>query len=93
MIVNATSAGLDPDSPPVLTASLLPADMLVFDTVYGAGCAKFRREVETAGAKWSDGLAMLRHQGAAAFSLWTQREAPLKIMRDALESAFSASRP
>ncbi len=93
VIVNATSAGLDPDSPPVLTASLLPADMLVFDTVYGAGCAKFRREVETAGAKWSDGLAMLLHQGAAAFSLWTQREAPLKIMRDALESAFSASRP
>jgi shikimate dehydrogenase len=92
VVVNATSAGLDPQSPPVLPARLLPAGMLVFDTVYGAGCAKLRREAETAGAKWSDGLGMLLHQGAAAFSLWTGREAPLPIMREALESAFSASR-
>ncbi|HUB68772.1 MAG TPA: shikimate dehydrogenase [Candidatus Methylacidiphilales bacterium] len=92
VVVNATSAGLDPSSPPVLQARLLPPETLVFDTIYGAGCAKLRQETEAAGAKWSDGLGMLLHQGAAAFSLWTGREAPLKIMRDALESAFSASR-
>ena len=49
-------------------------------------------EAQAAGAKWSDGFGMLLHQGAAAFSLWTGREAPLRIMREALESAFSASR-
>jgi len=92
VVVNATSAGLDPQAPPVLPARLLPAGMLVFDTVYGAGCVKFRQEAEAAGATWSDGLGMLLHQGAAAFSLWTGREAPLKIMREALQSAFSASR-
>ncbi|MCE0498388.1 MAG: shikimate dehydrogenase [Methylacidiphilales bacterium] len=92
VVVNATSAGLDPQSPPVLPARLLPAGVLIFDTVYGAGCVKFRQEAEAAGAKWSDGLGMLLHQGAAAFSLWTGREAPLNIMRKALESAFSASR-
>jgi shikimate dehydrogenase len=90
LVVNATSAGLDPKAPPVLPARILPAGLLVFDTVYGAGCVKLRREVETSGARWSDGLGMLLHQGAAAFTLWTGRDAPLEIMRQALQSALPA---
>jgi shikimate dehydrogenase len=31
-----------------------------------------------------DGATMLLHQGAASFELWTGREAPLEVMRDAL---------
>jgi len=92
LVVNATSAGLDPKAPAILPARILPAGLLVFDTVYGAGCGKLRREVETAGAKWSDGMGMLLHQGAEAFTLWTGRDAPLEIMRQALQSTFSASR-
>jgi len=92
LVVNATSAGLEARAPAILPARLLSARLLVFDTVYGAGCARFRAEAEAAGAGWSDGLGMLLHQGAAAFSLWTQREAPLEIMRQALMGAFSASR-
>jgi shikimate dehydrogenase len=92
VVVNATSAGLDPKAPPILSAEMIPPGLLVFDTVYGEGCAKFRHEVETAGARWSDGMGMLLHQGAAAFNLWTGREAPLEIMREALQDAFSASR-
>lgn len=91
LVVNATSAGLDSKLPAILPAQMLPANLLVFDTVYGAGCVKFRKEVETAGARWSDGLGMLLHQGAEAFHLWTGREAPLEIMREALQSTFSAS--
>ena len=85
LVLNATSAGLDPKAPPILPARLMPSSLLVFDTVYGAGSEKFRREVESAGAKWCDGLRMLLHQGAAAFTIWTGREAPLEIMRQALE--------
>ena len=91
LVVNATSAGLDPKAPAILPARILPASLLVFDTVYGAGCEKFRREVEAAGARWSDGLGMLLHQGAAAFTLWTGRDAPLEIMRKALQR--SCGRP
>jgi shikimate dehydrogenase len=89
LVVNATSSGLDPKAPVILPARMLPASLLVFDTVYGAGCEKFRREVETAGAQWSDGLGMLLHQGAAAWTLWTGRDAPLEIMRRALRSSLS----
>jgi shikimate dehydrogenase len=91
LIVNATSTGLDPQAPPVLPASVLSDRLLIFDTVYGAGCAKFRHEAETAGARWTDGLGMLLHQGTAAFTLWTGREAPVDLMREALRDAFSAS--
>jgi shikimate dehydrogenase len=92
LVVNATAAGLDPNEPVLLAARLIPSEIMVFDTVYGAGAAKLQREVEAAGARWSDGLGMLLHQGAAAFSLWMDREAPLETMRAALNSAFSASR-
>ncbi|HEV3272871.1 MAG TPA: shikimate dehydrogenase [Candidatus Methylacidiphilales bacterium] len=85
LLVNATSAGLDPKAPAILPASILTPNLLVFDTIYGPGAEKFRREAETAGARWSDGLGMLLHQGAAAFTLWTARPAPLEIMRRALE--------
>lgn len=90
LVLNATSAGLDPKAPAILPARILPANVLVFDTVYGAGCEKFRREVEAAGARWSDGLGMLLHQGAEAFSLWTKEEAPLEIMRQALKSSVES---
>ena len=90
LVLNATSAGLDLKAPPILPAKLIPSNLLVFDTVYGPGCEKFRREVETAGAKFTDGLGMLLHQGAEAFSLWTGREAPLEVMRQALQSSLSS---
>ncbi len=89
LVLNATSAGLDPKLPPILTAGQLRPGLLVFDTVYGKGCEKFRQEVELAGAKWSDGLGMLLHQGAEAFRLWTGRDAPIEIMRQALRSSLT----
>jgi shikimate dehydrogenase len=92
LVVNATSAGLDPKVPPILSAQIIPSNLLIFDTIYGEGCARLRQEVVTAGARWSDGLPMLLHQGAAAFSLWTGQPAPIEIMREALQSEFSASR-
>jgi shikimate dehydrogenase len=89
LVLNATSAGLDPKAPAVLPARIIPPGVLVFDTVYGAASEKFHREVKEAGAKWSDGLGMLLHQGAEAFTLWTGREAPLDVMRQALAAAGS----
>jgi shikimate dehydrogenase len=89
LVVNATSAGLDPKAPAVLPARIIPAGVMVFDTVYGVASERFRLEAEAAGAKWSDGLGMLLHQGAAAFTLWTGQDAPLDVMRQALAGAVS----
>ncbi len=92
LVVNATAAGLDSKQPAVLPARLLRPGLMVFDTVYGAGAEKLRLEAAAAGARWCDGLGMLLHQGAEAFSIWTKRAAPLVEMRAALQAAFSASR-
>jgi shikimate dehydrogenase len=92
LVVNATSAGLGPEAPAVLSRRVLRPGLLVLDTVYGAGSAAFRAEAEAAGARFTDGLGMLLHQGADAFRLWTGRDAPVETMRDALNLAFSASR-
>ena len=37
-----------------------------------------------------DGRAMLLHQGAAAFEIWTGRSAPIEVMRAALDRAAEA---
>ena len=89
LVLNATSAGLDPKAPPVLPARIIPPNVMVFDTVYGSASEKLHAEVTAAGAKWSDGLGMLLHQGAEAFTIWTGREAPLDVMRQALSGALA----
>jgi shikimate dehydrogenase len=53
-------------------ASWLRPDQRVFDL-------RSRRSAE--------GRAMLLHQGAASFEIWTGQQAPVEVMRDALERA------
>ena len=42
---------------------------------------------DQAGARSANGLSMLLHQGALAFEVWFQREAPVGVMRAALLEA------
>jgi len=53
--------------------------------VYGPETALLR-ECRAVRARCLDGLPMLLHQGALAFALWTGEEAPLDVMRAALEA-------
>ena len=46
------------------------------------------REARRAWARTQGGLAMLLHQGAAAFVLWTGLDAPMDVMRSALRQAL-----
>ena len=81
-----------PRAPPVLSARVLFRPAAGLRHRLRRRLREFPAEVEAAGARWSDGLGMLLHQGAAAFTLWTGRDAPLDVMREALQGAFSASR-
>jgi shikimate dehydrogenase len=42
------------------------------------------RAAQAAGCRIANGLGMLLHQGAKALELWTGREAPIDVMREAL---------
>ncbi len=84
LIINATSQGMKRTDARLLPASLLTPNLLVYDTIYGAGRTPLLLAAEEAGARGANGLSMLLHQGALAFEIWFGREAPIEEMRAAL---------
>lgn len=84
VLVNATSIGLTADVSPV-PADVIPPDLLVLDLIYAR--TRLLRDAEAAGCTVADGELMLLNQGAAAFTLWTGRPAPVEVMQKALSAA------
>ena len=70
VVVNATSASLTGDLPPVPTGSFDPAG-LAYDLAYGRGLTPFLRHAQAAGVgRLADGTGMLVEQAADAFERW-----------------------
>jgi shikimate dehydrogenase len=69
VIVNATSASLDADVPP-LPASVFSSATLAYDMMYGKQPTVFMEFAHRHGAVTRDGLGMLLEQAAEAFFLW-----------------------
>ncbi len=84
LIVNATPLGMNPSDPAPISARLLAPHHLVFDCVYRSSKTALLRAADEAGARGANGLSMLAHQGALAFSIWFNREAPIEAMRSAI---------
>ena len=84
LLVNATSLGLRGERVPAPLDKMMPG-AAVLDCVYGA--TALSTEARERGLRVVRGEAMLLHQGARAFALWTGRPAPLAAMRSALEAA------
>ena len=89
LIVNATSVGMTPceDASPMLVA--FPCGAVALDLVYRPIETPFLRDAARVGAQTVDGIGMLVHQGAAAFKLWTGRDAPVDVMFDAARHALN----
>ncbi|MEW6447061.1 MAG: shikimate dehydrogenase [Bacillota bacterium] len=90
IVAQTTSLGMHPqenEKPPV-PGGIFHKGQLVVDLVYNPPQTGFLRAAAAGGAATQNGLAMLLHQGAAAFELWTGREAPVEIMRQALMDTF-----
>ena len=72
--------------------SPLPAEVLarfdagtfVLDMIYNPVQTQLLRQARNLGLRAANGLSMLLHQGALAFTLWTGQPAPLEIMRSTL---------
>jgi shikimate dehydrogenase len=86
LIINCTSLGLRGSDPSPLPSAWLRPHLLVYDTVYAAARTKLMHAADQAGARSANGLSMLLHQGALAFEIWFNREAPLDVMRAALQA-------
>jgi shikimate dehydrogenase len=84
LIVNTTPLGLNRSDPSPIPARLLAPHLMVYDTVYREGRTSLVAAALESGARAANGLAMLLHQGALAFEIWFEREAPIEAMRKAL---------
>lgn len=90
VLVQATSATLASNPGAGAFAEALPMDSLdegaaVVDMVYDPLETSVLARAKAHGAKTVDGLGMLLHQGAIAFEMWTGVQAPVEVMRKALE--------
>jgi shikimate dehydrogenase len=89
LLVQATSATLESNPGAAeFAASIpieaLPADATVVDMVYEPRQTTVLARAERRGLATVGGLGMLLHQGAIAFEMWTGFQAPLDVMRAAL---------
>ena len=66
-------------------------EMTVCDVIPNPPQTPFLSQARARGARTLDGLGMLVYQGAIGFKLWTGLDAPVQVMRQALEEAFNAA--
>lgn len=87
LLVQATSASLDPTEGAALAAALPLEAMpsaVVIDLVYRPRLTPLLSRASALGNVTIDGTGMLVHQGALALSLWTERDVDVEAMRAAL---------
>jgi len=92
LLVDATSAGLtaagDTGLADAIPLAALRPDALVMSLVYHRVTELLRRAAAR-GLAVLDGRGMLVHQGSRAFRLWTGIDAPVAVMRAALDDSLA----
>lgn len=92
LLVNATPLGMEEKlcdvsscKIPISNTECLHKGLTVYDLIYTPPTTTLLKESEKRGAKTINGISMLVYQGAASFKLWTGREAPVDVMKHAVE--------
>jgi shikimate dehydrogenase len=92
ILINATPVGMEPRTGEIpFPPEALGRFRLVMDIVYRPLQTRLLTEATARGCEVVDGLRMLIHQGAAQFSLWTGRPAPVEVMAEAAYAALAAA--
>ena len=95
LVIHSTSLGMrhgpDERATPLPAESFHPGQV-AFDLVYIPERTPFLAAAERGGARTVGGLAMLVHQGAEAFRLWTGQTAPVDVMFEAAREALREPR-
>ncbi|AFM24039.1 shikimate dehydrogenase [Desulfomonile tiedjei] len=88
LVVNTTPLGMTPleELSPWPHDIGFPRRALAYDLVYNPAKTRFLEIAEDSGALAVNGLGMLVHQAAEAFKIWTDREAPVHVMKEAILS-------
>jgi shikimate dehydrogenase len=84
VVIQATSLGLNSTDPSPLPEELVRSKTYMFDTIYKN--TAFIQSAERNGVPHAGGNLMLVHQGAKAFSIWTGKNAPIEVMKKAVQN-------
>lgn len=92
LIINTTPMGMrhnpaEHESP--LGGLDINPSSFVCDLVYNPEETPLLRQAQKTGCRTLGGLPMLVYQGAAAFELWTGKEAPIGVMKAAAQQALA----
>jgi shikimate dehydrogenase len=96
LLVNTTSVGMaggpDPDGLPLITRAELATarqGCAAIDLVYRPATTPLLAAAAELGLKTENGVTMLVGQGARSFGMWTGVEAPVAVMRQAVEAGLA----
>jgi shikimate dehydrogenase len=87
LVVQASPVGMKREDQSLLPSDAFHAHQRVFDLIYMYPETAFLAKAREAGAAIANGLDMLLHQGARAFTIWTGEEPNTEVMRNVLEEA------
>lgn len=87
LLINATSVGLNEDISPVNSQTVSLCDNVV-DIIYSPLQTQLMKIAESLNIRNSNGLGMLLYQGVEAFEIWTEKQAPVKKMKETLFKSF-----
>ncbi len=93
LVVQSTPVGMKPTDATLLGPDAFRPGQMVFDLVYMYPETAFMKAAAAGGARTSNGLGMLLHQGARAFKIWTGTDADVAAMRRALEASVYGEKP
>jgi len=84
LLVNASPVGMKEGDPSIVDRRFFHKGLCVYDVVYNRQ-TQLIREAKSYGLKAACGLGMLLYQGVYAFQFWTDTEAPVREMEEALK--------
>jgi shikimate dehydrogenase len=90
LLINCSPIGMHPKTgeSPLPESIKLHRKLMVYDLVYNPAETKLLKSAKEAGAKAVSGLGMLVRQGALAFTVFTGKPAPLKVMFEAAQESL-----
>ncbi len=90
VVINCTSVGMHPDVDDTpLHPSFLKPGLVVFETIYTPETTLLVKEARARGCHVITGVELFVRQAAQQFKLFTQRDAPVELMRKAVKRALS----
>lgn len=83
ILINSTSVGMEDSCVPVKAELIKKSDFIV-DIIYNPPETVLLKNARSMGKKTLNGLGMLLYQGVEAFEIWTEKSAPINVMKKSL---------